>query len=189
MDRTDCARVAPLLEPYADGALPEVLAAGVEAHLLECTHCARTVVELTAVYSSLAGWPTLTSADHTLIEARQEPLAAYYRACYPEAGGPAPAGAPRAPRKSPWGVLVDRLRPVPRFMLGALARGGKAAARAGWSFVRVQRTRNVVPAGRLAKPHTAPWSRSAFPRRAWSLLARSAAIARRVTERGALALG
>jgi anti-sigma factor RsiW len=120
-----CASVRALIEPYADGELPEVLAACVQGHLAECANCARAVADIIAVDHALNRWPVLTEDDDLVAAESQEALAVSFVAMYP----PAPEAAPPAIRR--------RRRPVTVALWGGARATGKIAAGALVSGARI----------------------------------------------------
>jgi len=70
----DCSRIRLLLEAYADGELPAVLAGGVEAHLATCPDCAARAARLAAAAEALRSWPVLSGSDFEALKVQSHEL-------------------------------------------------------------------------------------------------------------------
>lgn len=190
MDSSTCARLAQVLEPYADGELPEVLAACVQAHIGECADCARKVAELAATHSLVNEWPVLEREDFVAANLRRESLVARFASLYPPAAPTTPAAARTGrQRRSPLRRSLYAGARAAAPAAGALLAGGvRLAWRLGKAgFVRMQsHTKGRQGDAGAARPAV---SRVPGSRRPAATLARMAAVLRRAPGRSVPALG
>lgn len=179
-----CAGLEPLLEPFVDGELVEVLAVCVEAHIRECDACAQAVAQIGSVGTLLDRWPELTQGDSLAAASGQESLAARFREMYLPVTEPGVRAVAHKRRTSVTSVILAAGRRTTRVGAAVATRGGGIAWRLAASSYRraralaVRRERDQRPG--MFGPRRA--------RRPWGLLAVTGLL-RRLAGRSVLAMG